>query len=459
MVGKGSIQHNNRKYSTKNVDKTRTGRNTVFVNDNLKGVYHELFDEAVEEYNKRQKREDRRIRNYYDKIENGKQEKLFHEIILQIGNRDDTHACSEEGKLAEQILKEYMSEFEERNPYLRVFNAVIHMDEETPHLHIDYVPFTTESKNRGPNTRVSFKQAMAQQGFCGGSRKETEWKQWADSEKEHLASIMRKYDVEWLQLGTHEKHLSVYDYKKQERIKEVEKLDGRISDIRYNVKKERLEKARLKIQNNSRARENEELLEHNVKLEGENVELMEHKVTLTDKNEELQEQQESLKHQCYQLEQEYEAKQAYLENELKKQVVQMEEEVEDWGKTTRYVSSLEDTYENGREWNLDEPSGFITARTYKEKMVDPLVRKLKEVVVNFARKCSWLEKQLQKKEYENHQLSNLVSQHKDDKQYWEYLTKDMRVKADKYDVLERGMGMEQIEHVMKVVGEPERGWR
>ncbi|MFI3173213.1 MAG: hypothetical protein R3Y58_12730 [Eubacteriales bacterium] len=237
------------------------------------------------------------------------------------------------------------------------------------------------------------------------------------------------------------------------------KLDNRISDIRYNVKKERLEKARLKIQNNSRARDNKDLLEHNVKLESENVELMEQKVTLTDKNEELQDQQVSLKQQCYQLEQEYESKQAYLDHELKQQVAQVEEAVEDWGKIMRYVSSLEDTYENSREWQLDEPSGFMTARTYKEKIVDPLVRRLKEVIVNLARKCSWLEKQLQKKEYENHQLSNLVSQHKDDKQYWEYLTKDMRVKADKYDVLERGMGTEQIEHVMKVVEERERGWR
>lgn len=101
------------------------------------------------------------------------------------------------------------------------------MDEATLHLHIDFVPFTTGSK-RGLDTRVSLKQALAAQGFKGGSRGDTEWNQWVQAEKEQLAVVMERYGIEWLQKGTHNKHLDVLDFKKQERQKEVEKLSGQI---------------------------------------------------------------------------------------------------------------------------------------------------------------------------------------------------------------------------------------
>ena len=103
------------------------------------------------------------------------------------------------------------------------------MDEATPHLHIDFVPFTTGSK-RGLETRVSLKQALAAQGFKGGTRGATEWAQWVQSEKEQLAAVMERYDIQWEQKGTHEKHLSVLDYKKQERVKEIAALDAELAE-------------------------------------------------------------------------------------------------------------------------------------------------------------------------------------------------------------------------------------
>ena len=159
-------------------------------------MYHELFDEALERYNAKQTRADRRIEDYYEKIRSGKQEKPFHEIILQVGNRDDMSADSEEGQLAAAVLDEYMKGFQERNPQLRVFSAHLHMDEATPHLHIDFVPFTTGSK-RGLDTRVSLKQALAAQGFQGGTRGDTEWSQWVRSEKEQLSLVMERPGIEW----------------------------------------------------------------------------------------------------------------------------------------------------------------------------------------------------------------------------------------------------------------------
>ena len=224
MVGHGSVSHNSRKFHAKNTDPERSHLNVTYCQENIKAVYHELFDEALERYNAKQTRADRKIENYYEKIRSGKQEKPFHEIILQVGNKDDMSADSDEGRLAAAVLDEYMKAFQERNPNLRVFSAHLHMDEATPHLHIDFVPFTTGSK-RGLDTRVSLKQALAAQGFKGGTRGDTEWSQWVRSEKEQLSAVMERHGIEWEDKGTHDKHLSVLDYKKEQRAKEIAALE------------------------------------------------------------------------------------------------------------------------------------------------------------------------------------------------------------------------------------------
>ena len=229
MVGKGSVNHNSRKFKAANVDGSRTHLNIDYCNEPIKKIYHELFDDALKRYNAKQTRADRRIENYYEKICNSKQEKLFHELILQIGDKENMSAESENGQLARRALDEYYSEFQERNPHLRVFSAHLHMDEATPHLHIDFVPFTMGSK-RGLDTRVSLKQALASQGFKGGTRGDTEWSQWVSAEKSALAFVMERYGVEWEHKGMHEKHLSVLDYKKQERQKEIEILEDKLAE-------------------------------------------------------------------------------------------------------------------------------------------------------------------------------------------------------------------------------------
>lgn len=221
---KGSVNHNSRKFKAENVDADRSRLNIDYCNESIKKVYHELFDEALERYNAKQTRADRKIANYYEKIRSSKQEKSFHEIILQVGNKDDMSAESEDGQLA-AVLDEYMRGFQKRNPQLRVFSDHLHMDEATPHLHIDFVPFTTGSK-RGLDTRVSLKQALAAQGFKGGTRGDTEWSQWVRSEKKQLAAVMERYGIEWEDKGTHDKHLSVLDFKKEQRAKEIAELEA-----------------------------------------------------------------------------------------------------------------------------------------------------------------------------------------------------------------------------------------
>ena len=242
MVGKGSVNHNSRKFKAENVDGSRTHLNIDYCNENIKTVYHKLFDEALERYNSKQTRADRKIENYYEKIRNSKQEKPFHELILQIGDKENMSAESENGEIARQILDEYYRGFQERNPQLKVFSAHLHMDEATPHLHIDFVPFTTGSK-RGLDTRVSLKQALAAQGFKGGTRGDTEWNQWVSAEKSALAFVMECHGIKWEHKGTHEKHLSVLDYKKQEREKEIAVLDNQLAEKKdeFRVMADRIE--------------------------------------------------------------------------------------------------------------------------------------------------------------------------------------------------------------------------
>ena len=230
MRGKGSLSHNRRDFIAENVDSSRTPLNVEYHNEDIRAVYRELFDDALARYNKKQTRKDRVIDDYYEKIRTGKQEKLFEELIIQIGNKDDMNASSENGQLAKQILDEYMQSFQQRNPTLRVFSAHLHMDEATPHLHIDFIPFTTGSK-RGLETRVSLKKALEAIGFAGGTKSHTELNQWIEAEKQVLASIMARHDIEWEQKGTHEEHLSVLDYKKQERSKEVAALETQIDAL------------------------------------------------------------------------------------------------------------------------------------------------------------------------------------------------------------------------------------
>ncbi len=216
--------HNRRDFVAENVDPDRVQLNICYKNENLKEVYKELFDDATERYNVG-KRKDRQIANYYEKIRQSKQEKLFHEVIFQIGNREDMAVGTTEGNLAVKVLDEYMKDFQKRNPTLRVFSCYLHQDEATPHLHIDFVPYVTNWKGKGMDTRVSLKQALKSLGFQGGNKHDTELNQWINHEKEVLAEIAMQRGIEWEQKGTHEEHLDVYNFKKKERKKEVQELE------------------------------------------------------------------------------------------------------------------------------------------------------------------------------------------------------------------------------------------
>ncbi len=242
MNEKGSIGHNTRSFIADNVDASRTKNNITLIHEDIKLVYHKLFDKALDEYNTKQKRKDRQIKCYYEKISRSKQEKLFYEVIVHIGNKNDTVVGSSAAEVATWVLKDYVKMFQLRNPQLYVIGAYIHLDEETPHLHPNFVPWVSGCK-RGLETKTNLKAALATRGFASEGKGNTEWKQWAEAEKDDIVLIMRRYGIDWKKKNAHNQNLSVLDYKKQERAKEVvaleEELEG--AQVVLELKEERIE--------------------------------------------------------------------------------------------------------------------------------------------------------------------------------------------------------------------------
>lgn len=426
MTGKGSVNHNSRKFHAKNTDPERSYLNVEYCNENLKDVYHELFDEALARYNEKQTRGNRRIDDYYEKIRSSKQEKPFHEIILQIGDKDNMGAKTENGQLAAKVLDKYMQDFQRRNPTLKVFSAYLHMDEATPHLHIDFVPYTTGSK-RGLDTRVSLKQALSTLGFKGGTRRETKLNQWVAYEKEQLAAVMLEHGIEWEQKGTHEKHLSVLDFEKKERAKEVAELEQSISDG-----KERL--SNIQIQQRKAKQKTEQIRQEGEAIRQEVSELSETSNLLKEQAATLAEDKEKL----------------LSDNEkLEKQQKKLQQEIEKMVQSKAIMEQNIHAYDEDEKWQLPEAGALMSAKAYKDKKAVPLVEKLKEVVKALTIKCVQLAEQGKKlkdkvtrQEQQISRLTNKVMEQSD-------TIGRLQEKAADLGRLERYFGREQVQSIVE----------
>ena len=182
--GKGSLSHNNREFSAKNIDSSRTADNIVFVRQDLGETYDQLFGAAVERYNARQKRNDRKIDDYFQHLFNrepsksvitgANKQKSFYEDLVQIGTKDDTGVGTPDAEIAVACLREYMEGFQQRNLNFHVFNAVMHLDEATPHLHIDYIPIG--HFDRGLDTRNAMAKALEEMGHGKGANAINRWR-------------------------------------------------------------------------------------------------------------------------------------------------------------------------------------------------------------------------------------------------------------------------------------------
>ncbi len=236
--GKGSLTHNNRKFNTKNVDDTRTKNNIILMQQPIEEAYERLFGAAVERYNAKQKRADRKIKTSYFRhifkrdisqsvVTAADKRKSFYEDVVQIGDMKNTGVGTPDAEIAAACLAEYMQGFQERNPNFYVFNAVLHLDEATPHLHIDYIP--TGHYKSGVDTRNGIAQALKEMGYGSGKDAISHWR---EAECKVLTEICTRHGI---QIAAPEKSrgsLTVEQYKEYAKVKEqVEEKKEEVSRL------------------------------------------------------------------------------------------------------------------------------------------------------------------------------------------------------------------------------------
>ena len=302
----------------------------------------------------------------------------------------------------------------------------LHMDGATPHLHIDFIPYTTGSK-RGLETRVSLKKALAELGFKGGTRSETERNQWAVAEKERLAEIMLKHDIEWEKKGTREKHLSVLDFEKKERAKEVAELEQTISGSKEELSSILYQQIAAGRETEQIRKEGEAIRQEVSELSATNHFLKEQTETLTGDKEKLLSENEKLEKQ-----------QKKLQQEINK-MVQSKEVVE------RNIHA----YDEDVKWQLAEPSALMSAKAYRDKKALPLVERLKEVVKNLTIKCVQITEQSKKFAAKVDGQQVQISRLTDKVMEQSNIIDRLQEKASDLECLERHLGREQVQSIVE----------
>ena len=297
--GRGNRQHNLRNYGEgklpSNVDASRTEQNIVWKDETTAHAYHRIFDDAVSEYNAKQKRKDRQIKDYRTHILNSKNgEKEFYEDVLQWGKQEDFIEHPEWRDIAKECLLEYIEGFEDRNPGLELIGAYIHMDEASPHMHFDYIPVAEGYKN-GVQKRNSLDRAMRNliavrtgseysprpdEKDASGKCTDNATKQWKEMERAHFRMICIKHGLTVDgEIKTPERDsLSVLEYKAEMRKQEIQKLETQEKELRGNIHnlqslikqaEEKLEEAKKEaasIIESAKAKANEWLEKINIRL-------------------------------------------------------------------------------------------------------------------------------------------------------------------------------------------------
>ena len=357
----------------------------TFCNYDLKQVYHEIFDEALAAYNAKKKKTRDKIPDYYEHIRQGKQEKLFHEAIFQIGNLEDCGCGSPGGERAAAALKEFAESFQERNPHLRVFNMVLHMDEATPHLHVDYIPVATE-QSRGLSTRVSMKQALKQQGFVGQGRKQTEWNVWMEREKAVLIEIAQAHEFEIISLGGGRPHMDLPQYR--EAAQRLEAVQEQVTAAEHDIAE--LEKQKKALQGTVRRLQAAEKVRVDLDtiqpektltgaIKGVTVEQVKELKAAAIRGAAAEQKVKELKVENQQLHSRIPSVQEKLKEAEERQRLERENR-----KLKNYTAVLEDTLDNERNFIDKLVEGLIDALDFLEKHLPeplhPLLEKLQKLV-------------------------------------------------------------------------------
>ena len=226
-LGKGlaahgsNIQHNNRKFTAKNVDETRFTSNITYKQQYIEDAYLQLFGKALREYNAKQKKDCRKIDDYYAHIVRGRREEPFYEAIVQFGDCHTAASGTPDGDRVKAMLDEYMKTFQAHNPNLYVFNAVLHDDEASPHLHIDFIPFYTHGRKIGLSKGVSMRAALQEMGYAPKNGQANHLVAWEESERKHMEEILRRHGYGREDKDAHYPHMTVEQYKASQEAKHM----------------------------------------------------------------------------------------------------------------------------------------------------------------------------------------------------------------------------------------------
>lgn len=258
-----NIKHNNRdlndkeKIKNQHIDYTKTKDNIYLIQSDLKELYKEEFDAPLEKYNAKQKRADRKIKNYYDHVKSSKKTHLQQEMIFQIGDKDD-FTSEENRKLANEVLQNWYEGFQQRNPKLKVYNAVIHNDEASPHLHLNFVP-VADGYKRGLEKQVSFDKAVLQQNPNFDKRRP--FHDWRNSEVAILESLLKEKGIERKVVGTND-YKDVNDYKiKKDLEREIETKRQELEIVKTHVEELKDENNKLDATIQTKKQENKRMID------------------------------------------------------------------------------------------------------------------------------------------------------------------------------------------------------
>ena len=231
-IDEGVIEHNNRIFIAKNVDGERVQDNITYCRQDIREKYDELFGQALAEYNARQKQSSRRIPDYYEHLKKSSKGKPYYEIVVQFGDMESCGQGSGKWEEAKLMLDDYMRGFEKRNPNLKVFNAVMHLDEATPHLHIDFIPIAHKVE-RGLSVKVSMKGALKEQGFTSANRLQNEWAAWEEQERSVMTDILHAHELSHDVKNVRREHLTVDEYKHHAaQVAEIKKVNAHINELK-----------------------------------------------------------------------------------------------------------------------------------------------------------------------------------------------------------------------------------
>jgi len=247
-----------REFIARNIDKKKVDENITYIQEDVEESYNKLFSEAVAEYNRKQSRPARHIKDYFKHILEGKREEAYYEAIVQFGDVETASCDSEMGKLCKKMLEEYVNNFQARNPNLYVFNAIMHLDEATPHLHIDFIPFYTKGRKNGLSKGVSMKAALDEQGFTAKNFKENRLVAWEESERSAMEKILNEHGIEREDKNAHYKHMTVDEYKSNKDNKKLYNKMEKLLSVSENEMDES-EIRRMKVELHSLKNENTNL--------------------------------------------------------------------------------------------------------------------------------------------------------------------------------------------------------